>query len=159
MESVILTPENINYIRRLRIQDQWIDAPTNYGLSRYNLANRRNFVEDSDLQMIVDEIVNDRGELLDGVWYDKFNETRALDSTAAEATEKANITRTNALYDLIEARVKQIMVSDPAFRASMIIPGQAGIDTVKRLIEDIERLQTTVQFESGDYAFIPMHRL
>lgn len=112
-----LTPDEIDEIRTSYIRDKYTASPL-VALSNYNRANKANFIDDSALELLHDRLRTDFAEELKGVYDSKYHERISFGDSTSVATTEATAQKKHALFRLIRAEVRLMMMEDPGFRSS-----------------------------------------
>ena len=112
-----LSADELTEFRTQYIRDQWTAPAT--GLSHYNRATKSNFFADAVLEAIHDRISTDFAEELLGVYDSKYYERIAAGDEEATATAEATSIRKQALFRLMRAECREMMMEDPGFAGSI----------------------------------------
>jgi len=113
-----LTADEILEFRTTYIRDLYTASPL-VTLSHYNRAVRAAFFSDSDLETIHDRVQTDYAEELLGVYDTKYNERLEFGDTEEDAATAATAEKTMAIFRLMRAECRQIMMEDPGFVGSV----------------------------------------
>jgi hypothetical protein len=127
-------------------------------LSHYNRATKSNLFSDDDLQSIAARLEIDFAEELQGVYDTKETERLSEGDSDADATTSATNVREQALFRLMRAECRQIMMEDPGFVGSIADKDREELFSVWKTA--IERDRTFVRTRtSALFASVPIVRL
>lgn len=152
-----LTVAQITTIRQIYIRDEWTG---NTGLSRFNLAYQKNFLSTDQIKALDDRLVNEWDEELDELYSIKKNERLDAGDSDAVSTTEATTARFTARAKLIQADALELMMQDPGFRSSMVVPGSsAKTDLFAGWKEIIAGCRDYVRSRSGSLGTVRLERL
>lgn len=152
-----LTAAQITTIRQIYIRDEWTG---NAGLSRFNLAYQKNFFSSEQIKAIDDRLQNEWDEELDELQAKKKNERLDAGDSDATATIEAATARFTAQAKLIQADCLEIMMNDPGFRSSMVVPGSSSkTDLFAGWKEEIAAARAYMRSRSGSLGTVRLERL
>lgn len=112
-----LTADDLLEFRTTYIRDKWTAPAT--GLSHYNKATKAQFFADADLEAIHDRLQTDFAEELQGVYESKYTERINAGDTDGTAVTEATAERKMALFCLMRAECREMMMEDPGFSGSI----------------------------------------
>lgn len=153
-----LTSDQLTEFRTVWIRDQYTASPR-VTLSHYNRANSANFFSDAQLTTINTNIETDYAEELDGVYDMKYTERLSAGDSETTADTTADAERLQAVYRLMRAECRQMMMEDPGFVGSIADEkNRAELFAVWKTA--IERDRTFVRVRtSASFASVPVVRL
>jgi hypothetical protein len=158
LSGYVLTADNISTLRRLLIRDHFDTAQSPpLVMSRYNSTYKKNFINDTDIRELSDEIVIDQEEELESAYQEKYDERQVQGDDVTLSTSKADDAQIYMLLKLINAEVKRMMVNDSAFVAS-VLSGPGGEAMLKRMVEEAEESVLYVSSRTGDYVSVRVER-
>lgn len=114
-----LTAGQLTDFRQNWIRDSYTASPFE-ALSEYNRSRKVVFFSDTQLQSIYDRVITEYAEELSVIQYEKENERVNEGDVLATATIVADALREEAIFRLMRARARRMMLDDPGFRATMI---------------------------------------
>jgi hypothetical protein len=114
----VLTSDQILRFRTGFIRDRYDAGPPVVTLSHYNRALRANFFTDEQLQQVCDRLEVDYAEELEGVYDTKHAERQRYGDSDADAVTSATAQREEALFRLMRAECRMLMMEDPGFIGS-----------------------------------------
>jgi hypothetical protein len=92
---------------------------TSTKLSAYNKATSQQFVDDSSLQAMLYNLLVDKQQLLVNAWNTHYADRIARTDDSPTAEVLATVEQLNVIYRFLRADVRESMVDDPAYQASV----------------------------------------
>lgn len=151
-----LLPADLSYLRTVLIRDDFQEHTNPItAISRYNQDERRQFVSDTTLQLMLNEIINDQRALIEGSWTNKKSDQILLGDEIADAETASDVYQTNVMLYLLAIAVFEMMLRDLGYLKSL---GDTPGEYVDQMEAQIDKWLAIAGSASSEWGFVDLYR-